>query len=286
MPEGDTIFRAAQTMHRALAGRRVTRFQSGYAQLATVDRASPIAGRTVERVDSIGKHLLIHFSGGLVLRTHMRMNGSWHLYRPGERWRRSPSRARIVLETDAFVAVGFDVPVAELLREEALARAPALRDLGPDLLAPQFDEATALQRLKADPSRPIEAALLDQRAMAGVGNVFKSEILFACRIHPFTPVGALDGEKLLEVVRTARSMLEANSGVPLRGASIAWLGRRRTTGRMPPKESLWVYGRTGAPCRRCGTAIASRRQGLEGRSTFWCPARQPEVEVASRPQRS
>ncbi len=272
MPEGDTIFRAAQTMHRALAGRRVSRFETGFAQLATVDRVSPIAGRTIERVEAMGKHLLIFFSGGLVLRTHMRMNGSWHLYRHTDRWRRGRSHARIVIETDQFLAVGFDVPVAEFVKEAQLERTPALQRVGPDLLRSDFDEEAALAKLRADPSRPVEEALLDQRVMAGVGNVFKSEILFVCGVHPFEPVGALDEATLERLVRTARAQLAANSGVPLPGATRAWQGPRRTTGRANPKESLWVYGRTGAPCRKCGTAIASRRQGLHGRSTFWCPA--------------
>ncbi len=143
MPEGDTIYRAAHTLDRALARRVVTRFDSVLPALTRIDEDAPIAGRTVQRVWSQGKHLLIAFSGDLVLRTHMRMNGSWHIYRPGERWQRSRHQARLVIETDAFVAVAFNVPVAEFYTARELVREPALRDLGPDLLSDAFDEDAA-----------------------------------------------------------------------------------------------------------------------------------------------
>jgi len=189
MPEGDTIFRAARTLHRALAGKPVVRFETALAQLSRVDDDAPIAGRTVERVRSVGKHLLVELSGDLVLRTHMRMAGSWHVYRPGERWQRPRSAMRVVLETADFQAVAFDVPVAEFRSGRALARDPALSTLGPDLLSDAFDVEAAVRRLRERGALGIGEALLDQRALAGIGNVYKNEVCFA------GPSGALRKER-------------------------------------------------------------------------------------------
>ena len=177
MPEGDTIARAAAALHRALAGRVVTAFATGLAPLARVDDDTPIAGRTIEHCRSAGKHLLMAFSGGLLLRTHMRMSGSWHLYRPGERWQRPARAARIRIDTDAWVAVAFDVPVAEFVREADLHRHRPLAMLGPDLADPSFDRADALARITASGDRAIGEVLLDQRVVAGIGNVLRSETL-------------------------------------------------------------------------------------------------------------
>jgi len=269
MPEGDTIFRTARTLQRALAGRVVTRFESPLAALGRIDQDAPIAGRTIRGVRSIGKHLLIDFSGDLILRTHMRMHGQWHIYRPGERWRRSRLSMRVVLATDEYVAVGFDIPVAEFFRAEDLARHPQLGRLGPDLLSDAFDETEATPRLKAATSQSIGDALLDQRVMAGIGNVFKCEILFLCGVDPFRTVGTLSDEEAHRLVRRAREVLRANVAEPHdpRAARV----HRRTTRFMNPEARLWVYGRGGRPCRRCGTPIASRKQGEDARLTYWCP---------------
>ena len=178
MPEGDTIFRAAAALHRALAGARVVRFQTALAELARVDDNAPITGRLVERCESIGKHLLIWFSGDLALRTHMRMSGAWHLYRPGEAWQRPAREMRVRLDTEQWVAVAFNVPVAEFIKGADLPRSRALASLGPDLLGADFDRAEALRRLARGGTRPIAEMLLDQRVVAGIGNVFKSEVLF------------------------------------------------------------------------------------------------------------
>src|SRR3954451_15783446 len=210
MPEGDTIFRAARTLHRALAGKQVTAFHSMLPALNRINDDTPLAGRTIERVHSTGKHLLIHFSGDLVLRTHMRMNGSWHIYRPGERWRRSRHQARVVIETDAFVAVAFNVPVAEFYSARELTREPALRELGPDLLGETFEMETAVSRLRARGPVAIGDALLDQRALAGIGNVYKSEMCFVCGINPFAPVDQLSDDELRALVQSARRLLQAN----------------------------------------------------------------------------
>jgi endonuclease VIII len=269
MPEGDTIFRAAATLHRALAGEVVTRFETVLPKLARVDEDRPVAGRTVESAEAAGKHLLLRFSGGLVLRTHMRMNGSWHLYRPGERWRRPRLAMRIVVETAPFVAVGFDVPVAEFLEGPAVARHRELRALGPDLLAPAFDGEEAARRIRARPGDAIAEAVLNQRALAGAGNVFKSEILFVAGVSPFRTVASLSDEELRDVLAHARRLLRANAGEESAPG-------RRTTGAWDRSARLWVYGRGGEACRRCGDAVRFARQGRDARGTYWCPTCQPE----------
>ena len=169
LPEGDTIYRAARTMHRALAGRAVTRFESVFPRLTRVDDTAPISGRTIERVESRGKHMLIWFSGDLVLRTHMRMHGSWHIYRPGERWQRPRHEMRIAIETEAIHAIGFSVPIAEFETSASLQRAPAIRDIGCDPLSEGFDPAEAARRILGRPDMQIADVLLDQTALAGMG---------------------------------------------------------------------------------------------------------------------
>jgi endonuclease-8 len=261
MPEGDTIFRAARALHRALAGRTVTGFESVFPHLTRIDVDRPLRGRTIERVASRGKHLLMVFSGDLVLRTHMRMNGSWHIYRPGERWQRPRHDMRIVIRTDSFEAVAFSVPVAMFYTEAELEREPAVRELGPDPLAADFDAGEAVRRILERAGVEIADALLDQRAIAGLGNVLKSEVLFACRVNPFARVGDLaPGDVATLVERAGRLMrVSAVSGV------------RQTTGRDNPAARLWVYGRAGQPCRRCGTPVSRAKQGPDARSTYWCP---------------
>jgi endonuclease-8 len=276
MPEGDTIYRAARTLHAALAGQIVTRFETGLAQLAHVDREAPIAGRTVERVSAAGKHLLMTLSGGLVLRTHMRMNGSWHIYRTGERWQRPARDMRIVIATADWVAVAFNVYVAEFVRTEAILRHRPVATLGPDLLG-DFDSARALQRVRAQGDRPVHELLLDQRVIAGIGNVYKSEILFLTGVHPDTPASALDDQRWSAVLDLAQRLLRANVAEGSGQGIETYRGLRRTTGRMNPGDRLWVYSRGGRPCRRCGTRIASRKDGDAARVTYWCPTCQPSI---------
>lgn len=271
MPEGDTIFRSARTLKAALAGRAVTGFRTVLPRLARVDVDTPLAGRTVDDVVSRGKHILMYFSGDLILRTHMRMHGTWHLYRPGERWKQPGRDMRIVIATDAFEAVAFRVPVAEFRTAATLLRDDAIQSLGPDLLdeAPDLDEAVA--RLRALGATPLSDALLNQRAVAGIGNVFKSEACFAAKLSPFGAVGLLDEETIRRVLEIARQQLRAN--VPdARAAALTMWGGRRTTGRAHPAQALWVYGRQGEPCRRCATPIAMIKQGPDARVTYYCPA--------------
>jgi endonuclease-8 len=271
MPEGDTIFRTARTLHRAIGGRVVTRFDSVLPHLMRIDADRPLRGRTISRVESRGKHVLIWFSGDLVLRTHMRMHGSWHIYRPGERWQRPHADMRVVIETEVMHAVAFSVPVAELASAEAITRSPALADLGPDLLAPDFDTTDAVARLAARSGTAIADALLDQSALAGIGNVYKSEVLFAAGVSPFADVATIDAATLTRIVRVAHRLLHANVSEGRADGGLSAAGARRTTGRLDPAARLWVYERGGQPCRRCGTRIERRAQGPHARSTYWCP---------------
>lgn len=271
MPEGDTIARAATVLHAALAGQIVTGFVSELAPVAAVNDDHPVVGRTIERAVAHGKHLVLVFSGNLLLRTHMRMHGSWHLYRPGERWQRSLRRMRLRLDTAPWIAVAFDVYDAELVPGRDPARIAAVASLGPDLLDPALDEAGVAARLLGEGARAIGDVLLDQRVVAGLGNVYRSELLFLVGVHPRTPAGTLSDLVRTRLVRRAVVLLGANARV---GA-----GRRVTTGRLSPEEALWVYQRTSLPCRRCGTAIEGATEAPVGRRVYWCPRCQPQVAV-------
>ncbi len=277
MPEGDTIFRAARALDRALSGQTITRFESVFPHLTRVDTDQPLVGRAIEKVEARGKHLLMWLSGDLVLRTHMRMHGSWHIYRPGERWQRPRHEMRIVLGTASYDAVAFSVPVAELVTAAALERSEPIRALGPDLLSDDFDPTEAIGRLEARGDMDIADALLDQTALAGIGNIYKSEVLFAARINPFTPVREVPHERLDAIVAVAIRFMRANVGESA-GGIVTYRGPRRTTGRLDPGARLWVYGRAGQPCRRCGTPISRRKQGPHARSTYWCERCQPAVD--------
>ena len=271
MPEGDTIFRTATVLRRALVGGVVRRaVAQPQPALGRVADLSVLVGSTVEVVESRGKHLLIGFAGGRWLRTHMRMKGSWHRYAPGEAWRLPPRRATCVLETDAAVAVCFDAPVAELLSSAELERHAGLRSLGPDLLGAEPDLDEAVRRLRERTAVPLGEALLDQRAVAGIGNVIKSEACFMERADPWAQVGWFGDERLQAVLTRASALLLANTGG----------GRRVTTGPSGPGSALWVYGRAGQPCRRCGTLIQARRQGEQARTTYWCPSCQSSARGA------
>jgi endonuclease VIII len=265
MPEGDTIFRTARTLQRALAGQTVTRFETVLPKLARIDYDTPLAGRIVDSVEARGKWLLMHFSGDLILLTHMLMSGSWHIYRPGETWQRHRSHMRIVVETPAMLAVAFDVPVAEFHSARSLDRREGFNRLGPAPLAPDFDADLAVANLAARGHLELGLALLDQTALAGLGNVFKSEVAFACGLNPFRKVATLTREQLADLAATARRFLLANVNESS--------GHRRTTTRSTQKEeNLWVYGRDGQPCRRCATPIRAQKHIADGRISFWCPA--------------
>jgi endonuclease-8 len=275
VPEGDTLYRTATVLREVLGGRQVVaaRGRPDGAQLRRV------IGSRVERVEAQGKHLLIGFGNGLTLHTHLRMHGSWHRYRTGERWRRSPARAVAVIEVPDAVAVCFDAPTVELVDTRALQLHPALVNLGPDLLAPEPDLAEAVRRLQAPEraSMPIGEALLDQTALAGLGNVYRSEVCFVERVNPFVPVGELEPAVILRLVSTGAALLRANRDGPRRttagGApgrpTAGWAPGRLTAGGAPGR--LWVYRRGGRPCRRCGALIESRVFGALPRRVWWCP---------------
>ena len=270
MPEGDTLYRVAVGLRPHLVGRPVIAASARQPG----PRAEALIGATVTEVDSLGKNLLIRFDSGLELRTHLGMHGSWHRYSPAEPWRRPPSRARLVIEVPGTVVVCFDAPIVELFETRSERVHPVLRSLGPDLLATDFDGravAEAVRRLR-DPALAaltIAEALLDQRALAGIGNVYKSEVLFVEGVGPFKKIAGLGDEALERLVVTGRRLLLENRD---RRA-------RTTTGTAPTDRrrggSLWVYGRAGRPCRRCGGVILDRRHGRLNRRTFWCPACQP-----------
>jgi endonuclease VIII len=275
VPEGDTIFRAARALNRALAGSAVTRFETVLPQLSRIDDDSPLRGRTIDSVEAAGKWLQMRFSGGLVLLTHMLMNGSWHIYRPGERWRRPAGDMRVLVATENMMAVGFRIPVAEFHTEDSLRRRRGFRDLGPLVLAPEFDQAAAAANLRARPELQVGVALLTQSVLAGLGNVFKSEVCFAARVNPFRRVETLSILEIAELMNFSRKFMSDNVWETSNGHPVTYKGFRRTTRRADSLERLWVYRRCGEPCRVCNTAIVSQKQGMDARVTFWCPRCQP-----------
>jgi endonuclease-8 len=262
VPEGDTIFKTAAALRPLLVGQPVVAARARTPGPA-IER---VVGSSVLSVDPLGKHLVIRFSNGLALHSHLRMAGSWHRYAHGERWRVPAWQARVVLEVPEHVVVCFNAPVMELMDDRAVPLHPALKALGPDLLGPGFDTTAAVARLRARGSDEIANALLDQRALAGIGNIFKSETLFLEQVNPWTHVSALPVDALERLVRTAERLLKQNvrPGAPARIIT-----------RDPPGAEHWVYGRTNRPCLRCRTPIRSRRQGPLNRTTYWCPICQP-----------
>lgn len=266
MPEGDTILKAARILHRALAGSVVTKFEP---RTASSMRTFLVGKVSISRVEAAGKNLLMFFSDGWVLRTHMRMTGAWHLYRHGERWRAPGHAVRCVIETAEWVAIAVDVPVLEWVKERDLPHHAPVANLGPDVLKDPFDVDEVVRRARLQPDVAISEILLDQTVLAGVGNVFKSEILFVAKTSPHTPVAALTDAQLRSILAIAQKQMRAN-------VSPAAVGRV-TTGRMNADEKLWVYRRAGLPCRICGAIVETRRTGPNARSTYWCPACQPRL---------
>ena len=276
MPEGDTIFRTARALGRALLDKPVTGFRSTYPLLTRFNDDTPLIGQTVESVDSRGKWLLIQFSGGGTLATHMLMSGSWHIYRHGERWQRPRDHMRILLENSDYVAVGFSVPVAKMMRAQELARALRIPPAAIDVLSAEFDASEVVRRVRAHGGEEIGDVLLHQEVIAGVGNVFKSEICFVTATSPFCKVADLDAERIALLVATSRKLVKVNVLEDSGDLIVTYGGRqRRTTHESDPSASLWVYGRNGEPCRKCGERIRRRIQGPDARVTFWCQKCQP-----------
>jgi endonuclease-8 len=276
MPEGDTIFRTARTLGRALIGKPVVVFRSTYPLLTRFNDDTPLAGQTVDRVEARGKWLLIFFSGGGILASHLLMNGRWHIYRHGERWQLARTHMRLVIENSDYQAVGFRVPVAEMHTERSLARSTKIPRVENDLLNPDFELGAAVQRLMAHPNQAVADALLDQSVLAGVGNVFKSEICFVNGLHPYRKIGTLTCEEAAAAIACAQRLLRANVLEDSGDLIVTFRSQqRRTTHSSDPSASLWVYGRAREPCRRCGELIRRRIQGDDARVTFWCPQCQP-----------
>ena len=265
MPEGDTVWLAAKRMHDALGGRPLTRWDLRVPQLATTD----LTGRTVTAVVPRGKHMLTRLDGDVTLHTHFRMDGTWRLGRPGQPRRGGgPShQVRAILANADWEAVGYrlhDIKLVPTGQEDRL-----VGHLGPDVLGPDWDPEEAARRLVEDPDRQIGEALLDQRVLAGVGNLYKAETLFLTATHPWTPAGKTDAPKL---IATAYRLMRANRDHP----------EQSTTGSMRRGESHWVFERARRPCLRCGTPveIAEQRPADHpeyGRLTYWCPRCQPRV---------
>jgi endonuclease VIII len=265
MPEGDSLYRFAARLRAALEGKELLAARAHGP--GPVPRVAMVVGATCRGVRSQGKNVIISFDNGLALRGHLRMFGTWHVYAPGQAWELPEREARLVLEVEGAVVVNFSAPVIELLEERALAVHRPIAGLGPDLLAEDFDAAEVLRRFR-EPHRTsvtIGEAIMDQRAMAGVGNIWKHETLFRCGVNPWLRVGDLDDARLMELIDTAQNLLRASVGKPNRFN----LTRRPT---------MYAYMRGGQPCRKCSTRLRSAPQGTDFRHTAWCPKCQPEGE--------
>ena len=260
MPEGDTVWRTALHLDRALSGVVLVETDFRVPGHATLD----LAGCRVQQTVSRGKHLLTRIGDQHTLHTHLKMEGAWHLYRPGTRWRRPEHEARAVLRTDEWTAVGFALGVVEVVARDA--EDTVVGHLGPDLLGPDWDEAEALRRLRAAPGRAVGEAILDQRNLAGIGNLYKNELCFLAGVHPRVPVGEVPD--LPRLVRRAKAALEANKGRV----------EQTLTGDLRRGAQTWVYRRDRQPCRRCRTRVRVDMQGPESqeRASYWCPRCQPE----------
>jgi endonuclease-8 len=265
MPEGDTLFRIAAQLAPSLEGQPVVAFEL---QHIACER---LVGHQVTRVEARGKNLLVHFDEGTVLHTHLRMGGAWHLYRKGERWRRSLATATVILAVPDVVAVCFRAPVARLMRASMIRGDSMVGKLGPDLLSETFDEARAMEHLRAQASAPLGVAIMDQRVVAGIGNVYKSEILFHEKLDPFAPVSFFSDEELGSLLAYSRRIMAVNANAPGPGH-----GRTTRESRTRGEGPVSVYRRAGEPCYDCRTPILMERQGELRRSTYYCPRCQPE----------
>ena len=267
MPEGDTILGAARRVGAALVDREIVAIATPQPRHGHDRWPERLAGRAVRRVDAHGKHLFVRFEGGLTVHSHLRMGGWWAVFRRGERWRRSPQRAWIVIRTAEHEVVQFDGPVLELMTDARARFDQRLAALGPDVLDEAFDERAFLLRLRAgDPARGIADALLDQRIAAGIGNIWKSEACHLARLDPWRAVGEVSDEEALRAVREVRPLMRLSAA---RGRVVSYRPERPSRA---GERRAWVYGRGGLPCRRCGTLVRARGQGDDNRTTYWCPA--------------
>ena len=286
MPEGDTIYRSARAMQRAIGGKVCTGFETGLAPLARVNDDAPLAGRIIEKVEARGKWLLVHFSGDLILLTHMLMSGSWHLYKTGEKWWMGKDRMRAVIRTADWQAVAFNVPVAEFHTARSLERYSQVPKLGVDVLSDEYSVEAGVAKLKAygaeHPEAEIAVVLLNQRVLAGLGNVYKSEVAFAAGVNPFRAMSTITDRELETMAEVSGKWMKVNVLDGAGDGIVTYSGNRRTTGATNREERLWVYGRQGQECRRCGALVEMRKQGEQARSTYWCPGCQPWVPAAGQ----
>ena len=286
MPEGDTIYRAARALHKALGGKVVTAFEARVATLASVADSKGMVGRVVERVEARGKWCVLHFSGDLILVTHMLMSGSWHIYRVGERWRAPGVAMRCAITAGEFVAVAFNVPVTEFHTERTLERYSQVPKLGVDILGEGYDTDAGMRALREyaarEPEAEVGVTLLNQRVMAGLGNVYKSEVAFAAGVNPFRQMRTVTERELEVMAEVSGRYMRANIADGSGDGIVTYSGNRRTTHSMDRSDRLWVYGRQGQECRRCGALVMMRKQGEQVRSTYWCPVCQPWVAAAGQ----
>ena len=286
MPEGDTIYRSARALNRALAGKVVTGFETGLALLARVNDQTPVAGRTIEKVESRGKWCLLYFSGDLILVTHMLMSGTWHIYRAGETWWMGRSRMRVAIRTADWQAVAFNVPICEFHTARSLERSSQVPQLGPDILSEEFTVEGGIERLRtygaANPEAEIAVVLLNQRVLAGLGNVYKSEVAFAAGVNPFRAMSTISEREMEVMTERSQRYMKANVLDGSGDGIVTYSGNRRTTNNANREERLWVYGRQGKECRRCGALVMMRKQGEQARSTYWCPDCQPWVPAVGQ----
>lgn len=264
VPEGDTIHHAADRLAGALTGQTVVAATGSHRAMREFGRR--VTGRDVTSVTAHGKHLLIHFSNDWTLRSHMGMTGVWHLYSREENWRKSEGKARVVLTTDVHVAVCFAAPTVELAPRHIVAR--SIEDLGPDLMDAGIDVEDIVASVNTRPGdTAVCDVIVDQQLMAGLGNVYKSEVLYLEHIHPDTAISEVTTHQLSTLIERGSRLLQANRA----GANRTTTGERSRDGR------LWVYGRAGKPCRRCDTSIEFGRRGPLNRTTYWCPRCQPAI---------
>ena len=268
MPEGDTIASAAQRIRAAVIGRPIEAVETRHPRFAMDRWDERLAGRDVRAVETHGKNLFLRFDGGLTIYSHLRMGGWWGVFRHGERWRRSPRRAWLVLRTPDHEVVQFDGPVLELMTDGRSRTDQRIAGLGPDILDPDgFDEQAFLRRLREDdPTRYIGDALLDQRIVAGLGTIWRSEGCFLTGLDPWRRVHDVSDDEALEVLRAVRPLMQLS--VENRGRPVTWRPEVPVRGR---ENRFWVFNREGLPCRRCDTIVLQRGQGDDNRRSFWCP---------------
>lgn len=258
VPEGDTIFRTARTLRQVLVDRVIERARATAFSGVPI-HAESLIGHIVESVEPRGKHMLIALDDGRAIHSHLGMTGSWHVYRPGEAWQKPEKNARLVLEVPGFVVICFTPMVLELCSRTALRRHQFINNLGLDLLAPEIDISDILARFRQHNATPIGEAVMNQTIVCGIGNIYKSELLFLSNINPFAPVSSLTDDTIYNLLELARDLMRQNLQEP-----------HRTTRYQGDGHRLWVYPRTGEPCFLCGAMIQVRRQGDLGRTTYWC----------------